>query len=113
MGGRRDQPPATASYPGVTPEDGSYERRKRDQGLDWLANFAIIEVFPVTQNAISLGGVMVVFAGLAALAIVFIWKFLPETKGLPVEEIVRVFERQQRQSPLSSGPTDASAHAAS
>ena len=81
--------------------------------IDWLANFAIIEVFPVTQNAISLGGVMVVFAGLAALAIVFIWKFLPETKGLPVEEIVRVFERQQKQSPLSSGPTDASAHAAS
>ena len=81
--------------------------------IDWLANFAIIEVFPVTQNAISLGGVMVVFARLAALAIVFIWKFLPETKGLPVEEIVRVFERQQKQSPLSSGPTDASAHAAS
>jgi hypothetical protein len=26
---------------------------------------------------------------------VFVWKFLPETKGLPVEEIVRVFERQQ------------------
>ena len=68
--------------------------------FDWLANFALIEVFPVTQNAISLGGVMVVFAGLCALAIVFIWKFLPETKGLPVEEIVQVFERQQKKSVL-------------
>ena len=28
--------------------------------VDWLANFALIEVFPVKQNAISLGGVMVV-----------------------------------------------------
>ncbi len=65
--------------------------------IDWLANFALIEVFPVTQNAISLGGVMVVFAGLCALAIAFIFWFLPETKGLPVEEIVRVFERQQKQ----------------
>ena len=65
--------------------------------IDWLANFAIIEVFPVTQNAISLAGVMVVFAGLCALAIAFIFWFLPETKGLPVEEIVRVFERQQKQ----------------
>ena len=55
----------------------------------------------MTQNAISLSGVMVVFAGLCALAIVFIWKFLPETKGLPVEEIVGVFE-QQKQSPLST-----------
>ena len=68
--------------------------------IDWLANFLIIEVFPVTQNAISLGGVMVVFAGLCALAIVFVWKFLPETKELPVEEIVRVFEKQQEDSAL-------------
>jgi MFS family permease len=69
--------------------------------VDWLANFALIEVFPVTQNAISLAGVMVVFAGLCALAIVFVWKFLPETKNLPVEEIVQVFERQQREGVLS------------
>jgi MFS transporter, SP family, arabinose:H+ symporter len=67
--------------------------------IDWLANFALIEVFPVTQNAISLGGVMVVFGGLCAMAIVFVWKFLPETKGLPVEEIVRIFERQQQLPP--------------
>jgi sugar porter (SP) family MFS transporter len=68
--------------------------------IDWLANFLIIEIFPVSQNAISLGGVLVCFAGLCALAIVFVWKFLPETKGLPVEEIVRIFERQQKAGPL-------------
>jgi MFS transporter, SP family, arabinose:H+ symporter len=67
--------------------------------IDWLANFALIEVFPVTQNAISLSGVLVVFAGLCALAIVFVFKFLPETKGLPVEEIVQLFERQQKNPP--------------
>jgi MFS transporter, SP family, arabinose:H+ symporter len=64
--------------------------------IDWLANFLLIEVFPVWQNAISLGGVLVCFAALAALAIVFVWKFLPETKGLPVEEIVKLFDRQDR-----------------
>ncbi len=63
--------------------------------VDWLANFALIEVFPVWQNAISLGGVMVCFAALALAAIAFVFWFLPETKGLPVEEIVRVFERQR------------------
>jgi sugar porter (SP) family MFS transporter len=62
--------------------------------IDWLANFFLIEVFPVWQNAISLAGVMVCFAALAFAAIVFVWRFLPETKNLPVEEIVRVFERQ-------------------
>ena len=74
--------------------------------IDWLANFALIEVFPVTQNAISLAGVMVVFAGLCALAIVFIWKFLPETKNLPVEEIVQVFERQQKERCWGRLPTE-------
>jgi MFS transporter, SP family, arabinose:H+ symporter len=63
--------------------------------VDWLANFALIEVFPVWQNAISLAGVIVCFAALAAAAIAFIYWYLPETKGLPVEEIVAVFEHQK------------------
>ena len=71
--------------------------------IDWLANFLLVEVFPVWQNAISLGGVLVCFAALCALAIAFIWKFLPETKGLPVEEIVRIFE----QNPASPGTAPA------
>jgi sugar porter (SP) family MFS transporter len=66
--------------------------------IDWLANFLLIEVFPVWQNAISLAGVLVCFAALAGLAIAFVYMFLPETKGLPVEEIIRLFE-QQRQPP--------------
>ena len=36
--------------------------------------------------------------------IVFVWKFLPETKGLPVEEIVQVFEKQQKESVIGAGP---------
>jgi MFS transporter, SP family, arabinose:H+ symporter len=64
--------------------------------VDWLANFLPIEVFPVWQNAISLGGVLVCFAALALAAIGFIYWFLPETKGLPVEEIVTLFEKNRR-----------------
>jgi len=76
--------------------------------IDWLANFLLIEVFPVWQNAISLGGVLVCFAALCLLAIVFVWKFLPETKGLPVEEIVQIFERH----PTDAGPTAAAQRSA-
>jgi sugar porter (SP) family MFS transporter len=72
--------------------------------IDWLANFALIEVFPVWQNAISLGGVMVCFAALALAAIAFVYWFLPETKGLPVEEIVRVFERQKGTAAAATYP---------
>jgi MFS family permease len=65
--------------------------------VDWLANFALIEVFPVWQNAISLAGVLVCFAALCLAAIAFIFWFLPETKGLPVEDIVALFrDRRQR-----------------
>jgi MFS transporter, SP family, arabinose:H+ symporter len=76
--------------------------------IDWLANFLLIGVFPVWQNAISLGGVMVCFAALCALAIVFIWKFLPETKNLPAEEIMRIFERRP-QEPAAAAPRPAEA----
>jgi sugar porter (SP) family MFS transporter len=60
---------------------------------DWLANFALIEVFPVWQGGIGLPWVLVCFAGLCVMAIAFVYRFLPETKGLPVEEIIRLFER--------------------
>jgi Sugar (and other) transporter len=50
---------------------------------------------------------MVCFAALAVAAIAFVYWFLPETKGLPVEEIVHVFE-QQRGIGLASPPSSAS-----
>jgi MFS transporter, SP family, arabinose:H+ symporter len=62
--------------------------------VDWLANFVIIEVFPALEKAIGLAWVMVLFAVLAVVAIAFVARFLPETKGLSVEEVVTVFEGQ-------------------
>jgi MFS family permease len=62
--------------------------------VDWLANFVIILVFPALTTAVGLAWVMVLFAVLAVAAIVFIARFLPETKGLPLEDVVGVFERQ-------------------
>jgi hypothetical protein len=41
-------------------------------------------------------------AGLAVMAIVFVWRFLPETKGLAVEDIIKLFE-PNRQPPAISG----------
>jgi hypothetical protein len=51
-------------------------------------------VFPAWHNAIGLGWVMVCFAVIAVLAIGFVYRWLPETKGLSVEDAVSVFERQ-------------------
>jgi len=62
--------------------------------IDWLANFALIEVFPTWQGAIGLPLVMVCFAGLALIAVLFVQVFLPETKGRSVDEIIHLFERR-------------------
>jgi hypothetical protein len=46
------------------------------------------------HNAIGLGWVMVCFAVISVLAVGFVYRWLPETKGLSVEEAVSVFDRQ-------------------
>ena len=62
--------------------------------MDWIASFALIEVLPTWQTAIGLSWVMICFAGLCLMAVLFVGRFLPETKGHSVEEITRLSERQ-------------------
>jgi MFS transporter, SP family, arabinose:H+ symporter len=64
--------------------------------VDWLANYALIEAFPAWHESIGLGWVMVSFAVLCVVAIGFVYRFLPETKGLSVEKVVSVFEHEAR-----------------
>lgn len=61
--------------------------------INWLANFSIIELFPVLKHALGLPGVMGIFAVLSVLAVVFVSRWMPETKGLSVEEIAARFDR--------------------
>jgi len=68
--------------------------------IDWIANFALVEVFPTWNSGIGLDWVLVCFAGLCVMAIVFVYRFLPETKGLSVEEITERFEEIQRGAPV-------------
>ncbi len=61
--------------------------------VDWLANYALIEAFPIWHNSIGLAWTMVSFAVLCVVAIGFVYRFLPETRELSVEQAVHVFER--------------------
>ena len=63
-------------------------------GVDWLANFAVIVAFPALSAAMGLPPVMVLLAVLSVVAVLFVSRFLPETKHLTVEEVVQVFEEQ-------------------
>lgn len=62
--------------------------------VNWVSNFALIQVFPMAQAGIGLGWVLVCFAGLCVCAIVFVKRSLPETKGIPVDDIIHIYERR-------------------
>jgi hypothetical protein len=68
--------------------------------VDWLANFVIVQWFPTLNNSIGLAWVMILFAALSVLAIGFIYRFLPETKGLPLEDVTALFDRQAKGAPI-------------
>jgi hypothetical protein len=52
------------------------------------------------QTAFGLPAVMMLFVVFSVMAFVFTKKFLPETKGLSVEEVVAEFERESDTSQL-------------
>ncbi|BBG23254.1 sugar porter family MFS transporter [Sulfuracidifex tepidarius] len=64
--------------------------------INWMSNFALIEVFPAWYHTVGLGEVMFTFAGLSFLAWVIFLFLLPETKGMSVEEINSMFESMSR-----------------
>ena len=62
--------------------------------VDWVANFAIILLFPALTTAFGLPVLMVLLAVLAVLAIGFVARYLPETKNLTLDEVTHTFDQQ-------------------
>jgi len=53
----------------------------------WLSNFGITMTFPMLLAGIGLGGAYGLYAACAIISIVFILKFVHETKGKELEEM--------------------------
>jgi sugar porter (SP) family MFS transporter len=62
--------------------------------VDWVANFAIILLFPALTTAFGLPVLMVLLAVLAVLAIGFVTRYMPETKNLSLDEVIDTFDQQ-------------------
>jgi SP family arabinose:H+ symporter-like MFS transporter len=62
--------------------------------VDWVANFVIVQWFPTLNDKFGLPSVMILFAVLAVMAIAFVARFLPETKGIALEDVTAIFERK-------------------
>jgi len=75
---------------------------------NWSANLLISITFLSLINAVGKSWTFWIYAIFAALAIVFIWRFVPETKGRPLESIDRYWTQGHRWEP-SGSPHDRAA----
>lgn len=53
----------------------------------WVSNFAITITFPMLLAGIGLGGAYFIYAAFAMISLVFVLRFVRETKGLELEEM--------------------------
>jgi sugar porter (SP) family MFS transporter len=68
---------------------------------NWGANLLISVTFLSMINAVGKSWTFWIYAIFAALAVIFVWRFVPETKGRPLEHIDRYWTHD-RQWPESS-----------
>lgn len=61
--------------------------------FQWMTNFTISLTFPVLLSAIGLSSTFLIFVVLGIAAILFIQKFLPETKDRTLEELEQDFRQ--------------------
>ena len=55
----------------------------------WIADFAVSLTFPVIADKFHETFAFWLYAAMCLLAVIFIWRMLPETKGKSLEEIER------------------------
>ncbi|HEX4214488.1 MAG TPA: sugar porter family MFS transporter [Candidatus Dormibacteraeota bacterium] len=77
--------------------------------VDWLANYVLVLVYPIASAALGLPWVMVIFAVLCVFAVLFINRFVPETKGLAADDVIKLFDgpvkRTRPSTPSTPQPT--------
>ena len=65
----------------------------------WLADFAVTQTFPMMDESDWLIDVFhrafpfLLYAAFCAVLLVFVWRWVPETKGRSLEEIERSWKR--------------------
>ena len=77
-------------------------------GVQWIANFAVSQLFPLVNDHLWLKNTfhgafpMLFFTAIALFALWFIQRYLPETKGFALEDMVALIE-QKRQGVVAGG----------
>ena len=58
-------------------------------GTHWVCAAVITTVFPTMVSTLAPGSVFLVFCGMMVLQLLWVWLMVPETRGVPLEEIQR------------------------
>jgi MFS transporter, SP family, major inositol transporter len=66
----------------------------------WITNFLIGLSFPIMLDKVGLSGTFLAFAAIGIVSLIFIFKYLPETKGRSLEEIEEYFRTYDKQDEL-------------
>jgi SP family xylose:H+ symportor-like MFS transporter len=65
----------------------------------WIANYVVSWTFPILNENPYLvqhfnhGFAYLVYGGMGILAAIFVWKFVPETKGKTLEEMEKLWKK--------------------
>lgn len=60
---------------------------------NWTSNLIVSETFLTLTQALGSSGTFLLFAGFAVIGLVLIFFLVPETKGLPIEEVEHMLEK--------------------
>lgn len=59
---------------------------------NWTSNLIVSESYLTLTEHLGAGGTFFVFAGVSCISLMFIYRFVPETKGLTFEEVEKILE---------------------
>uniref|UniRef100_A0ACD5UZQ2 Uncharacterized protein n=1 Tax=Avena sativa TaxID=4498 RepID=A0ACD5UZQ2_AVESA len=62
---------------------------------NWISNLAVAQSFLSLTQAIGPAWTFLIFGGLSVAALAFVLVCVPETKGLPIEEVEKMLERRE------------------
>uniref|UniRef100_A0A0E0LH75 Major facilitator superfamily (MFS) profile domain-containing protein n=1 Tax=Oryza punctata TaxID=4537 RepID=A0A0E0LH75_ORYPU len=62
---------------------------------NWVSNLAVAQSFLSLTEAIGAAWTFLIFGGLSVAALAFVLVCVPETKGLPIEEVEKMLERRE------------------
>jgi MFS transporter, SP family, galactose:H+ symporter len=76
---------------------------------NWTFNFIVSLTFLLLIEALGRSGAFWFYAAIGVLTLWFCWKYVPETKGKPLEEIEELFEERagvKAAAPAAPGPAE-------